>query len=80
MLKFKDIGYINYYLNNTENTTIIIVNKNYLQNYTSNSNSSTPTPSNSDSVSFGYYNKKKGITTWKIILILIRLILALLLH
>ena len=81
LIKFNDTGCINYYLNNTENTTIIIVNKNYLQNYTSNSNSnsSTPTPSNSDSVSkFDYYNKKKGIATWKIILILIGLILALL--
>ena len=68
LLKNEDYAYINYYLNISEKTKVLIVNENY---------------NNTD---FNYYNsysrnfnKKKGLATWKFVLIVIGIILFLIL-
>ena len=68
LLKNEDYVYINYYLNISEKTKVLIVNENY---------------NNTD---FNYYNSysrnfknKKGLATWKFVLIVIGIILFLIL-
>ena len=66
LLKNEDYIYINTFLNSSDNTKLIVSNENYIE------------PINQNNTYYQYKKKEKGLKTWKIVLIIIGLVAALL--